>query len=81
MKVEEAPAATSSFVAASPHAPSSKRYSTLKKPGMLDKELSIVSVDGFELPLHAPKETDTDGSRFGQSAVIESGVLFGPVVT
>ena len=48
---------------------------------MLDKELSIVSVDGFELPLHAPKETDTDGSRFGQSAVIESGVLFGPVVT
>ena len=79
--VADAPAAISSFVAASPHAFSSKRYSTLKNPEIFDRELSIVSVDAFELPLHAPNATDAVGSSNGQSAAIDNAVEFGPVVT
>ena len=41
---------------------------------MLDKELSIVSVDAFELPLHAPRATDADGV-----VVYGSGNSIGPM--
>ena len=79
--VADAPAAISSFVAASPHTSSPKLYSTLKNPEIFERELSIVSVDAFELPLHAPRTTDAVGSSNGQSAAIDNAVEFGPVVT